>query len=206
MALRISPGHSLPSSTSYDTSYRYSPARVYQEERYYSEADTRIVSYDKSYYETHHRSETILHPDTMEPMDANKLQSISKADRDSKVNSRSKGSVELRIDGSWSLGITMSSDGLVQKIHEGTPASRAKLIFESRVRSIVETHISIDRLSADSLFLKYGIWLAGQSKINPGDNLVGICGNQLTDKGQAAYSLCHCTVGKSEVRFAFEHC
>ena len=45
------------------------------------------------------------------------------------------------------------------------------------------------------------MWLAGQSKIIPGDTLVGICGNKLTDKGQAAYDLCHCTVGKSEVRY-----
>ena len=56
---------------------------------------------------------------------------------------------------------------------------------------------------APDLFLKDGMWLAGQSKINTGDNLVGICGNALSDKGQAAYELCHCTVGKNDVRSSF---
>jgi hypothetical protein len=131
---RNSSGWLPPSTTSYETSY-YSSPTVYQDKRYIP------YSYERKYSETQHRSnEAILHPDTMEPMDPNKLQTISKAERDSKAISRLKGPVELRIDGSWSMGITMSSDGLVQRIHEGTPASRAKLIFESRVRSKAESH------------------------------------------------------------------
>jgi hypothetical protein len=138
--------HYLPPNTSHETSYYYSPSRVHQDEKYYSEADNRIVSYEINYHDMHHinqQSNTILHPDTMEPIDPKKLLSESKTEREKQVVSESSGTVELRINGSWSLGITMSSDGLVQKIHEGTPASRARLIFESRVRSIDRFHFSI---------------------------------------------------------------
>ncbi len=135
---RNSTGWFLPRSTaSHETSY-YSSPKMYRDETYYS--DMKIVNYERNYSDSRNRSfEPILHPDTMEPMDPNKLRTISRAEQESKVFSRSKASVELRIDGSWSLGITMSSDGLVQKIHEGTPASRARLIFESRVSLIFHT-------------------------------------------------------------------
>jgi hypothetical protein len=68
---------------------------------------------------------TILHPDTMLPMDPTFHGSLKE--------NRSQRPVELRIDGSWSLGITLFNDGVVKHIGAGTPASRARLIFESKV-------------------------------------------------------------------------
>ena len=133
-------------TTSYDTSY-YSSPRVYRDGKNHS--DTRIVNHERNYYDQHRSFEPMLHPDTLEPMDPNMLQNqnVSKAERANQAISRSKGPVELRIDGSWSLGITMSSDGMVQRIHEGTPASKARLIFESRVRTMNKPlHRLIDTL------------------------------------------------------------
>ena len=66
----------------------------------------------------------ILHPDTMLPIDVSKLEA--------------NGPLE-RIDGAWSLGITLSTDGVVRSIGDGTPASRSRIVFESKV-----TEYSID--------------------------------------------------------------
>ena len=66
---------------------------------------------------------TILHPDTLLPMDLKRLEEIG----------RSRGTVPWGVDESWSLGITLSKDGVVGNIGDGTPASRARLVFESKV-------------------------------------------------------------------------
>jgi hypothetical protein len=128
----------LPQTTAPHETSHYSSHTVYQNEK--NSYDTRIVNYEKKYVDIQNRSyEPILHPDTLKPMDPNKLQAILKAERESRETSRSAGPVELRISGSWSLGLTISRDGLVQKIHDGTPASRARLVSESRVRSVIKS-------------------------------------------------------------------
>ena len=128
----------LPQSNASYEPYSYSSSREYRDDR--NDSGIRIHDYERNYLDIQHRNtqhrtyESMLHPDTLEPMDPNKLQLMLNTQRNREAIPHSKRPVEVRIDGSWSLGITMSSDGVVTRIHDGTPASRAMIVFESKVR------------------------------------------------------------------------
>ena len=175
-----------------------------------SEANSvsRIYNYDtyygKEYSEWNYgdrlvRKSEMLHPDTLKPVDQQTLERLAHQHNPTSSNRNTlQGPVELRMDGSWSLGITMTNEGVVQSITEGTPASRPRLIFESRVRQdLILKHFCI----YFTLKTQDGMWLAGKGKILPSDILVGVNGKKHEASGDIAYSLCHCTVGKTEVRY-----
>ncbi len=75
----------------------------------------------------------VLHPDTMLPVDLNSLPKESKISRRARPTSSSMFSSQ----GAWDLGIDVEDDGKVLGFRDDSPASRAELVFESKVAHII---------------------------------------------------------------------
>ena len=67
-----------------------------------------------------------LHPDTLMPMKENEIESA----RMSMEHKRQPQDAEP-----WHLGIVLGGQGKVQRVVDGTPAHKAKLVFESQVHA-----------------------------------------------------------------------
>jgi hypothetical protein len=60
------------------------------------------------------------------------------------INQNQAWDFDGREDGpQWQIGLTLGSQGIVQKIVDGTPAQRAKLVFESRVKRFFVLSVNI---------------------------------------------------------------
>ena len=64
-----------------------------------------------------------LHPDTLLPMNE-------------KEAGPSKDLRSNHEEDSWQLGLVLGGQGKVQRVVDGTPAHKAKLVFESQVRTL----------------------------------------------------------------------
>jgi hypothetical protein len=131
-----------------------------------------------------------LHPDTLMPM------------KDKEIDS-ARISMENRSprDGEpWHLGIVLGGQAKVQRIAVGTPAHKAKLVFESQVKEYMFS-VAHQMISKTSLFCEQpGLW---KGQISTGDSLVSISGKsvaEVRDKKELANILSQSTAGRRELR------
>ncbi len=98
----------------------------------------RSSNYDSAnmhqYVRFREEKQVVLHPDTMMPVSSASIQVMAEGSPlHRQLTKRHDQIAQVRIDGSWNLGIAITKEGLVRSVQDNTPASRARIIFESKV-------------------------------------------------------------------------
>ena len=128
---------SYPHQTSWSSPIRYDNQKEEGAQSYYAAATSP------------------LHPDTLLPMKENDIDS-ARISQDNRT---------ARDSDSWQLGLVLAGQGKVQKVVDGTPAHKAKMVFESQVTTppyislIIEDNAFVCSLSSQA-FGKAKSWQA----------------------------------------------